>query len=99
MNQSISQKEHNRRETDFLKRFHKWILKRNKNEPQPIYPPELQKNNTGDDYWEYEKGEELILDDKKRKGNRDEIIAKMVSAYKKRKLDRIKNGTLWKGFS
>jgi len=99
MNQSINQKEINKRETEFLKRFHDWILKHKKNEPQPIYPPELKHNDIRDDFWEYGKGEELILDDKKKKSNRDEIISKMVSAYKKRKLDRIKKGTLWRGFS
>jgi hypothetical protein len=95
MNKSISFKEFNKREKQFLKDYLKWN-KSNKNKPAPIFPPELQQNEIGDSNWEYRKGEELILGGTNKK--RDKIIKKIVSAYKKRKLERIKDGELWKNF-
>ena len=97
MNQSLSQNEWNKREKQFLKDYLKWC-KSNKKLPAPIYPPELNDSNQGDNYWEYKKGEELILDAKKRKSNKDEIIKKITDYYKNKKLDKIKKGELWPGF-
>jgi hypothetical protein len=97
MNQSLSQDEWNKREKQFTKDYLKWC-KSNKKSPAPIYPPELNdRNNIGDSEWEYADNEELIVDEKKRR--KDEIIKKMVNAYKQRKLDKIKQGELWKGFT
>jgi hypothetical protein len=98
MNKSISTNEYNKRKKFFLKKYLKWSLS-NKNKPAPIYPPELTNNNVDNDEWEYEKGEELILDNKKKKGNKDKIIHKLTDFYKKRKLDKIKDGELWNGFN
>ena len=97
-NQSLSQDEWNKREEQFLKDYLKWCKSKKKNLP-PIYPPELNDmNNIGDSEWEYRGKEELIVDEKKKK-NRDALIQRMMDAYKKRKLDKIKQGFLWKGFS
>jgi hypothetical protein len=97
MNQSISQDEYNRREKQFLKNYLKWC-KSNKKSPAPIYPPEISNiNNIGDGEWEYKGKEELIVDERKKK--KDDLIRRMMNAYKQKKLDKIKQGFLWKGFT
>ena len=97
MNQSLSQDERNKREKQFLKDYLKWC-KSDKKLPAPIYPPELNNmNNIGDGEWEYMGKEELIIDEKKKK--KDDLIRRMMNAHKQRKLDKIKQGFLWKGFT
>lgn len=54
-------------------------------------------NNIGDGEWEYMGKEELIVDEKKKK--KDDLIRRMMNAHKQRKLDKIKQGFLWKGFT
>jgi hypothetical protein len=86
MNNSISDKEANGRKEKFMKDYLKWT-KLNKKEPDPIYPPELNISDRGDDYWEYRKGEELLLghmeEDAKKK--RIDLVKRMIKSYNKNK--------------
>jgi hypothetical protein len=86
MNNSISDKEANGRQEKFMKDYLKWT-KSNKKEPDPIYPPELNISDKGDDYWEYRKGEELLLGhmEEETKKKRIDLIKRMIKSYNKNK--------------
>ena len=86
MNNSISDKEANGRKEKFMKDYLKWT-KLNKKEPDPIYPPELNISDRGDDYWEYRKGEELLLGhmEEEAKKKRIELVKRMIKSYNKNK--------------
>ena len=86
MNNSISDKEANGRKEKFMKDYLKWT-KSNKKEPDPIYPPELNISDRGDDYWEYRKGEELLLGhmEEEAKQKRIEFVKRMIKSYNKNK--------------
>jgi hypothetical protein len=86
MNNSISDKEANGRKEKFMKDYLKWT-KLNKKEPDPIYPPELNISDRGDDYWEYRKGEELLLGhmEEEAKKKRIDLVKRMIKSYNKNK--------------
>jgi len=86
MNNSISDKETNGRKEKFMKDYLKWT-KSNKKEPDPIYPPELNSSDTGEDYWEYRKGEELLLGhmEEEAKKKRIDLVKRMIKSYNKNK--------------
>ena len=86
MNNSISDKEANGRKEKFMKDYLKWT-KSNKKDPDPIYPPELNISDRGDDYWEYRKGEELLLGhmEEETKKKRIDLIKRMIKSYNKNK--------------
>ena len=87
MNNSISDKEWRRRDKEFPEKYIDWIKNHKKNEPIPIYPPELNNSENGYDYWEYQKGEELLLGDMgENKENRSsDLIKRMIKSYNKNK--------------
>ena len=96
MNQSLTDDEWIKIEKQFFKDYLKWS-KSNRKSLAPIYPPELNDSNIGDDEWDYKGNEKLLVDEKKDK--RVDLIKRMVNAYKQKKLDKIKQNKLWKGFT
>jgi hypothetical protein len=46
---------------------------------------------------DYENNQKLILDNKN--NQKIDLIKRMVNAYKQKKLDKIKQNKLWKGFT
>ena len=62
MNQSLTDDEWIKIEKQFFKDYLKWS-KSNRKSLAPIYPPELNDSNIGDDEWDYKGNEKLLVDE------------------------------------